>query len=307
MRILLLGANGQLGFELGRALAPLGDVVAATRNGALAGGDPCVVADLADADSLHGALDRARADVIVNAAAYTAVDRAEDEAELADRINHRAVAQIGAWAAQHGSRVVHFSTDYVFDGNAERAYREDDAVAPLGVYGSSKFAGEEALRASGAAHLIFRTAWVYAARGHNFLRTMLRVAGERKELRIVADQIGAPTPARWIAEASGDALAQSHAAAADPSARISGTWHLVASGCCSWYDFARAIFEGAHARGLIAKMPHVLPIGTTEYPTRARRPAFSVLDCARLETAFGLQLPNWRIGLDQVLDELARH
>src|SRR5665213_2342538 len=183
MKILLLGANGQLGFELLRALVPLGEVVAATRSGELAGGGECAIADLADVHSLASALDAAHADVIVNAAAYTAVDRAEDEPELADCINHRALAQIGAWAARHGARVVHYSTDYVFDGSgfggsAARPYREDDPTAPLGVYGVTKLAGENALRASGAAYLIFRTAWVYAARGHNFLRTMLRVAGE---------------------------------------------------------------------------------------------------------------------------------
>jgi dTDP-4-dehydrorhamnose reductase len=312
MKILLLGANGQLGFELLRALATLGEVVAATRNGELAGGGECAIADLADVDSLASALDAARADVIVNAAAYTAVDRAEDEPELADCINHRALAQIGAWAARHGSRVVHYSTDYVFDGSgfdgsAARPYREDDPTAPLGVYGVTKLAGENALRASGAAYLIFRTAWVYAARGHNFLRTMLRLAGEREELRVVADQIGAPTPARWIAYASADALAQWHAADPAESSRLAGIYNLVAAGQCSWYDFASAIVGGAQARDLLARAPKVVPIGSADYPTRARRPAYSVLDCARLENAFGLQLPDWRVGLDDVLGDLAEH
>ncbi|MEP7097235.1 MAG: dTDP-4-dehydrorhamnose reductase [Dokdonella sp.] len=305
MKILLLGANGQVGFELRRALASLGEIVAATRNGELTGGKPCAIADLADLDSLASALDAVRADVIVNAAAYTAVDRAEDEPELADCINHRALGEIGAWAARHGARVVHFSTDYVFDGTAARPYREDDPTAPLGVYGATKLAGEHALRASGASHLIFRTAWVYAARGHNFLRTMLRVAGERDELRVVADQIGAPTPARWIAYASADALAQWHAADPAQSSRLAGIYNLVASGQCSWYEFANAIMHDAQTRGLLTRVPQVVPIGSADYPTRARRPAYSVLDCTRLENAFGLQLPDWRDGLHAVLDEIA--
>ncbi|MEO7063516.1 MAG: dTDP-4-dehydrorhamnose reductase [Dokdonella sp.] len=305
MKILLLGANGQVGFELRRALASLGEIVAATRNGELTGGKPCAIADLADLDSLASALEAVRADVIVNAAAYTAVDRAEDEPELADCINHRALGEIGAWAARHGARVVHFSTDYVFDGTAARPYREDDPTAPLGVYGATKLAGEHALRASGAPHLIFRTAWVYAARGHNFLRTMLRVAGERDELRVVADQIGAPTPARWIAYASADALAQWHAADPAQSSRLAGIYNLVASGQCSWYEFANAIMHDAQTRGLLTRVPQVVPIGSADYPTRARRPAYSVLDCTRLENAFGLQLPDWRDGLQAVLDEIA--
>jgi dTDP-4-dehydrorhamnose reductase len=300
MKILLLGANGQVGFELLRALAPFGELVAATREGALADGAACLAADLADAASLAQALDRVRADLIINAAAYTAVDRAEDESELADRINHRAVGEIGAWAAAHGARVVHYSTDYVFDGSATRPYREDDATAPLGVYGRSKLAGEEALRASGAAHLILRTAWVYAARGNNFLRTMLRLAGDRDELRVVADQFGAPTPAHWIADAT---VAVVSSTAARPA---QGVFHLVAGGRCSWHDFASSIVGGARQRGLIARVPQVVPIATADYPTRARRPAWSVLDCAKLENAFGLQLADWRVGLDEVLDEVAR-
>ena len=298
MRILLLGANGQVGSELRRALVPHGELIPATRDGQLTDGAPCLRADLADASSLATALDEARADLIVNAAAYTAVDRAEDEPELADHINHKAVGEIGAWAARHGARVVHYSTDYVFDGSAMQPYREDDATAPLGVYGASKLAGEEALRASGAAHLILRTAWVHAARGHNFLCTMLRLAGERDELRIVADQIGAPTPARLIADVTATAIANPAAA--------EGTLHLVSRGQCSWFEFARAIVEGAADRDLIPGVPRVLPIATADYPTRAQRPAYSVLDCTRLESVFGLQLPDWHAGLDEVLDEVAR-
>lgn len=300
MKLLLLGANGQVGHALRDALKPLGDVVTATRGGMLDDGAPCLRADLGDADSLRAALDAAHADVVVNAAAYTAVDRAEDEPEPADRINHRAVGEIGAWAAAHRALVVHYSTDYVFDGTATRPYREDDPTAPLGVYGRTKLAGENALRASGADHLIFRTAWVYAARGHNFLHTMLRLARERDELRVVADQIGAPTPARWIARATAQALAKRESA-------TRGTFHLVADGRASWHDFASAIIAGAHARGLLAREPRVLPIATADFPTRARRPAYSVLDCTRLENVFGLESADWRVGLDEVLDELAKN
>jgi len=296
----VLGANGQVGSELVRSLAPLGDVVAATRDASDAN---TMHADLAHSGSLADALDGAHADVVVNAAAYTAVDRAEDEPDLADRVNDRAVAEIGAWARRNGGRVVHYSTDYVFDGSSRRPYREDDATSPLGAYGRSKLAGEDALRASGARHLIVRTAWVYAARGHNFLRTMLRLAGERDELRVVADQIGAPTPARLIADATATMLSAWSEDGAD--ARRDGTYHVVSGGHCSWFDFAGAIIGAAADRGLIARRPPVVPIATADYPTRARRPAFSVLDTSKAAKAFGLQFPDWRVGLESVLDALA--
>jgi dTDP-4-dehydrorhamnose reductase len=299
VRMLVLGANGQVGFELVRALAPLGDVVAAARDASNA---RTLRADLANPESLAATLDEARADVVVNAAAYTAVDRAEDEPDLADRINDRAVAEIGEWAKRNGRRVVHYSTDYVFDGSSKRPHREDDATSPLGTYGRSKLAGEEVLRASGARHLIVRTAWVYAARGHNFLRTMLRLARERDELRIVADQIGAPTPARLIADATAAMLRQW---LGDDDARRDGTYHIISAGHCSWFDFADAIIAGAGARGLIERRPRVVPLTTADYPTRARRPAYSVLDTSKAVAAFGLQFPDWRRGLESVLDEIA--
>lgn len=307
MKLLVLGVNGQVGYELLRALAPLGEIIPATRDGELADGASCLRVDLADVESLARVLDGANAEVIVNAAAYTAVDRAEDEPELADRINHLALAQIGAWAARHAALVVHYSTDYVFDGNATRPYREDDATAPLGVYGRSKLAGEAALRASGAAHLVFRTAWVYAARGGNFLRTMLRLGAERDELRIVADQVGAPTPARWIADTTAAALVRWHEADAASRPALDGVYHLVAGGQCTWFDFAEAIFHAAAASGVIARAPRVVPIATADYPTRARRPAYSVLDCRKLESVFGLQLAGWPEGLKAVLGEIPAH
>ena len=292
MKILLTGKNGQLGFELQRALAPLGEVVAV-------GTQDC---DLADADALRELVRRVAPDVIVNPAAYTAVDKAESDEATARAVNAVAPAILGEEGAKLGALVLHYSTDYVFDGTAKKPYREDDPTAPLGVYGRSKLAGEHALRASGAQHLILRTAWVYAARGNNFLRTMLRVGAERDEVRVVDDQIGAPTSARRIADATASALEQWLGADATERA---GTYHLTSAGRASWFDFATGIFEHAVARGLIARVPRVQPIATAEYPTRARRPAYSVLDCSRFENAFGIQLPDWRVGLESVLDELA--
>jgi dTDP-4-dehydrorhamnose reductase len=300
VKFLVLGASGQVGFELMRALVPLGEVVAATRDGA----NHTVDADLARADSLARALDAIAPDIVVNAAAYTAVDRAEDEPELADRINHRAVAEIGAWAARRGAGVVHYSTDYVFDGTATHPYRETDPTAPIGVYGRTKRDGETALLASGARHLILRTAWVYAARGKNFLLTMLRLARERDELRVVDDQLGAPTPARLIADATAEALASWHVSLETRDTRFDGVHHLVSAGQCSWHEFATAIVDRAAARGLIERAPRVVAIKTSDYPTRARRPAYSVLDTERFAGAFGLQLPDWGMGLESTLDEL---
>lgn len=305
MRILLLGANGQLGRVLREPLGALGEVQCATRSGVLDAATPCLAADLADADSLQRALDAATPQLIVNAAAYTAVDRAEDEPDLADRVNHRALAQIGAWAAREQVPVVHYSTDYVFDGHSQVPYREDAATAPLGVYGRSKLAGEDALRDSGADHFILRTAWVYAAHGSNFLHTMLRLARERDELRVVGDQIGAPTPAPWIAASTVGILQRVLAQPGHKRAAVFGTYHLTAASHCSWYDFASAILNQAHAAGLIGRVPPITPIGTADYPTRARRPAFSVLDTSKLARTFGLNLPAWPQGLTEVIAELA--
>lgn len=305
MRILITGANGQVGHELLGAFADAAgerEIIPATRGGTLEGGTGCEPVDLAVFDGLIEALDRIAPDVIVNAAAYTAVDRAEDEPELAQRINGDAPGVLGAWAKRHGARVVHYSTDYVFDGGAIRPYRETDATQPLGVYGQSKLAGEIALRNSGARHLILRTAWVYAARGHNFLRTMLRLGAERDELRVVDDQIGAPTPARLIADVTARIVGQW---SSDDARSRDGIYNLVASGQTSWCGFARAIFERAQGMGLIERAPAVHAIGTADYPTRAKRPAFSVLDTTRLREAFGVSLPDWQSGLDGVTRELA--
>lgn len=305
MKILLLGANGQVGFELARTLAPLGDLACATRSGTRETGAPCVRADLGDAVSLENALREARADIIVNAAAYTAVDRAEDEENVAASINSQALKIIGSHAAQTQALVVHYSTDYVFDGEGTRPYREHDDVAPLGAYGRSKLAGEIALSNSGCANLILRTAWVYGARGQNFLRTMLRVGRERDQLRVVNDQRGAPTTSRLIAEATAQMLSRWIAFDGERRKPVLGIHHLCASGACTWYEFAGEIFRRAHAAGLIDRAPQVVPISTAEYPTKARRPAYSVLDTTKFRAAFDLALPAWEDGLDAVLGELA--
>ncbi len=297
MRILLLGANGQVGHELRRSLAPLGTVIAATRRGALAEGVPAIAADFDQPARLAEVVEETAPDLVVNAAAYTAVDKAEDDMEAAYRANAEAPKVLAEACRERGARLVHYSTDYVFPGNADRPYAEDDATSPLGVYGASKLAGEEAIRASGTPHLIFRTAWVYGARGSNFLLTMLRLARERDELRVVADQSGTPTPARLIADLTAEVL-RDH-----PQA--SGTFHLTAGGGTSWHGFAQAILERAYRRGVIERQPRVLPIATSDYPTRARRPAYSRLDTHRLEQLLGRVMPDWSSELDRALDQLS--
>jgi len=291
--ILLLGANGQLGQELRRALAPLGSMVATTRSGALPDGTACEVADFDQPASLAALLDRVQPTVVVNAAAYTAVDRAEEDRDAAFRANAEAPGVLARWCAQAGVPLVHYSTDYVFDGQGTRPYREDDATAPLGVYGASKLVGEQAVRAAGGRHLIFRTAWVYASHSANFLRTMLRVGAERDVLRVVADQIGTPTPAALIADVTAQALQHDGA--------LSGTWHLTAKGETSWHGFAEAIYAEAVAAGVLPRAPKVEAITTAEYPTPAKRPAYSHLDVAKLERDFGVALPSWQDGLKRVI------
>lgn len=307
MKILLLGVNGQLGHSLieDGGLAARGALVTASRDGQRYDGAAVEVADLAAPHTLPALLDRLHPDVIVNAAAYTAVDRAEQEEPLATRVNGEAVGVLGCWAAAHDALVVHYSTDYVFDGAADVPYPVDASTAPPGAYGRSKLVGEMALRDSGAAHFIFRTAWVYAPHGHNFLRTMLRVGAERDELRVVADQIGAPTSTALIVAGTLAALDAWQAADAVQRRSLEGTHHLVASGHTSWHGFATAILDEAHARGLLARVPHVAAISTADYPTPARRPAWSVLDNSGFQRRFGYALPDWQTGLRGVLDALA--
>lgn len=297
MTVLVFGGNGQVGQELLRALAPLGAVVATTRSGQLPDGSACEVADFGQPDSLPALLDRLQPSVVVNAAAYTAVDRAEQDAEAAFAANAQAPGVIARWCAAHNVPFVHYSTDYVFDGQGTAPYREDEPTAPLGVYGTSKRDGEDAVRAAGGRHLIFRTAWVYASHGANFMRTMLRVGAERDQLRVVADQIGTPTPAALIADVTAQALQH--------PGQLSGTWHLTASGQTSWHGFAEAIFAQALATGVLGKAPAVEAIASSEYPTPAQRPAWSVLDNRKLQQDFGIVLPAWQDGLKRVMAEVA--
>lgn len=289
MNILLTGKNGQVGWELARALLPLGNVAAFDHAGL----------DLADAAAVRRKLDEVRPDAIVNAAAYTAVDRAESEPELASAINAAAPALLAQEAARRGALLIHYSTDYVFDGAKAAPYVETDPTAPLGAYGRSKLAGEEGIRAAGCEHLIFRTSWVYGARGANFLRTILRLAAEREELRVVNDQIGAPTWARLIAEATAHALKQAMRERRDGAFR-SGTYHLAAAGETSWHGFASAIVAGRS--GLRVKA--VTPIATADYPLPAPRPANSRLDTGAFRARFGLVLPDWRDCLPLCLEEI---
>jgi dTDP-4-dehydrorhamnose reductase len=282
-RILVTGRNGQVGWELERALAPLGDILACDRTRI----------DLAIADDIRTAVREAKPDIIVNAAAYTAVDKAEVEPELAMTINGTAPGILAEEARRHGALLVHYSTDYVFDGSKPTAYTEDDLPSPINSYGRSKLAGEHAIRASGCRHLILRTSWVYGLRGRNFLRTMMRLAAERDELRIVDDQIGAPTWSRMIAQATALALA-----AAEP---LEGLFHLASAGETSWFGFTEAILAGTKDRH---RTPRLIPIPTSEYPLPATRPANSRLDCSRLMREAAISLPHWRVALDLCLQDI---
>lgn len=298
MTTLVFGANGQVGTELLRALAADGAVQATTRSGQLPDGSACEVADFDAPQTLTSLLDRIGPSRVVNAAAYTAVDRAEQDRDGALRANATSPGVIAAWCASNNVPLVHYSTDYVFDGQGTAPYPEDAQTSPLGVYGETKLAGEEAIRASGAQHLILRTAWVYASHGANFLRTMLRVGAERDELRVVADQVGTPTPAALIADITAQLLRQR-------TPDTSGTWHLTAAGQTSWHGFAEAIFQQAVSAGLLSRAPRVVPITTADYPTPAKRPAYSRLSIDKLQRDFDIVLPDWQLGLQRVIAEIA--
>lgn len=287
-----------MGQVLLRALAPHGPVLGATRSGHLADGRPCQVANLDQPEHLPMLLDRVRPTAVINAAAYTAVYAAEQDAAGARRVNSDAPGLIARWCADHAVPFVHYSTDYVFDGKGSVPYTEQDATAPLNVYGVTKRDGEQGVREAGGRHLIFRTAWVYAAHGRNFLRTMLRLSADHDSVRVVSDQIGTPTSAQLIADIT--ALALIH------PVKHSGTWHLTASGQTSWAGFAEAIFAEAYRQGVLKKTPQVVSISSAEYPAQVQRPAWSVLDNRRLQREMGLILPPWQQGLQQVIGELAQ-
>lgn len=289
LRILLTGPDGQVGWECRRSLHALGRVHAVGR-------DAC---DLARPEALRALVREASPDLIVNTAAYTAVDRAESEPDLARAVNADAVAVLAEEARRLGAALIHLSTDYVFDGTKPSPYVEDDACNPLSVYGRTKLLGEQAALSSGAASLVLRTSWVYAMRGHNFLRTMVRLAGEREELRIVDDQWGAPTWARSIAEAIAAIVARAgrdRASIADAFAGNGGVFHMTAAGRTNWHQFATRLLQ--RIADPARRLRSIVPIPSTDYPTPARRPMNSVLDCTRLVRQWGVALPPWELALE---------
>jgi dTDP-4-dehydrorhamnose reductase len=294
MKLLLLGASGQLGRELARRLPAVGDVVACDR----------AAADLERPDEVVAMLARERPDAIVNAAAYTAVDRAEGEPKRAELVNATAVAAIAAEAAGQGAILVHYSTDYVFDGSAPGCDRETDEPRPLSVYGRTKLAGERAIAAAGGRHYVFRTSWVYAAEGTNFLRTILRLAGQREELAVVADQRGVPTSAALIAGITAEVLER----AGDPARAVAaGLYHLAPRGETTWHGYADSLLTEARQAGLPVRVPTggIRPLTTSEYPAAALRPANSLLCCEKLETALARRLPSWEDGVREAVAALA--
>ena len=296
MKILLFGRDGQVGWELQRSLAPLGEVIAPDR-----AGEGGLCGDLMDAAGVAATVRSVRPDVVVNAAAYTAVDKAESEADLAAQVNAVAPGEMAKAAGDVGAWIVHYSTDYVFDGSGSRPWREDDATGPLGVYGRTKLAGEQRIVAANPRHLVLRTSWVYGARGGNFAKTMLRLARERSELKVVEDQVGAPTGADLLADVTAQALRPLLAGSAP-----AGIYHVAAGGETSWHAYARFVIASARAAGVQGKAgpEQVLPIPTSAFPTPARRPHNSRLDTTRFQGAFGLALPPWQQGVARTLQEI---
>jgi dTDP-4-dehydrorhamnose reductase len=295
MLFLVTGISGQIGSEATRSLAQLGHVIPADRN----------VLDLSLPDTLCARLDALKPDVIINAAAYTAVDHAEDERALAFTVNAESPGIMAKWAAAHGAPFVHLSTDYVFDGSGETPWREDDVTGPLSAYGASKLAGEQQIRAASRHHLIVRTSWIYAGRGANFLRTIVRLAREQEELKIVADQVGAPTSAAFVAGALTKIIQTHQGDLATAFSRCGGLLHVAAAGHTSWHGFASAIVEGLERRGATLKARHIPPIPSEAYPTKAVRPRNSRLDLTRLRECFGISPPSWQALLEPEIEGLA--
>jgi dTDP-4-dehydrorhamnose reductase len=295
MKILLFGCNGQVGWELQRSLAPLGELVALDLN------STDLRADFSRPDELARTVRVVRPDVIVNAAAHTAVDKAEAEPALTRTLNAEAPAVLAREAAAASAWLVHYSTDYVFDGSGVRPWNEDDPTGPLSVYGRTKLEGEQRVRAAGCNHLILRTSWVYSARGANFARTMLRLAAEREQLNVVADHIGAPTGADLLADVTAHALCRTL-----DTPKFAGTYHVAATGETSWHGYACTVVEWARSRGLPVRVAaeRIAPVASTAFPTPARRPLNSRLDTRRLQRVFGLTMPPWQPGVLRMLAEV---
>jgi dTDP-4-dehydrorhamnose reductase len=295
MKILLLGKNGQVGWELLRSLAPLGDVIALDRH------DTEFCGDLENLEGIANTVQRLKPAVIVNAAAYTAVDKAESDRERAKLINAAAPGVLAREAKKIDALLVHYSTDYVFNGQGDTFWKETDSVAPLNAYGKTKLEGEQAILASGCRHLILRTCWVYAVRGNNFAKTMLRLARQREALSVVSDQFGAPTGAELIADVTAQIIVQTR-----QDASKAGLYHLAAAGVTSWFDYAQFIFACARKRGLSLALAEngVTPVPGSSYPTPAKRPSNSRISTHHLENTFQLKMPAWQSGVERMLTEL---
>ncbi|VEG13273.1 dTDP-4-dehydrorhamnose reductase [Moraxella cuniculi] len=297
MKILLLGKNGQVGFELDRSLQPLGQVYALDRHSNADG----LCGDVANFNAITQAFHHIRPDIVVNATAYTAVDKAETDTVQAELINHLAVKHLAELTKQHHALLIHYSTDYVFDGTGETAWTEEDSTGPINVYGQTKRQGELALEQSGANFINLRTSWVYGTHGNNFIKTMLKLGASRETLGIIADQIGSPTGASLIADITTQIIRQYQLNSA--SIKM-GHYHLAPQGECSWYDYAKFIFDVAREMGIDLIVKQVNAIGTADYPTPAKRPHNSRLNTSKLQRNFSLHLPHWQQGVRQVLGEL---
>ncbi|WP_455916095.1 dTDP-4-dehydrorhamnose reductase [Pantoea agglomerans] len=293
MKILLLGKNGQVGWELQRALAPLGTLIALDRHSTTYCGN------LSNGEGIAATILAIKPDVIVNAAAHTAVDKAESEPEVAAVLNTTSVAAIAAAAEEVGALLVHYSTDYVFNGQGEQPWTEADVTEPLSVYGKTKRDGEEAIAAACSNYLIFRTSWVYAAKGNNFAKTMLKLAKDREELSVINDQFGAPTGADLIADCTAHAIRK-----AKGQPQLSGIYHLIASGTTTWHDYASFVITTGREKGLELKVNKINPVATSAFPTPAKRPANSRLDTTKFQQSFGLTLPDWHDGVERMLTEI---
>lgn len=293
MNILLFGKTGQVGWELQRSLAPLGNVIAVDVHST----EYC--GDFSNPEGVAETVRRVKPDVIVNAAAHTAVDKAESERDFAQLLNATSVEAIAREAEKINAWLIHYSTDYVFPGDGEKPWVESDATAPLNIYGETKLAGEIAVQQHCKKHLIFRTSWVFAGKGNNFAKTMLRLAKEREELSIISDQFGAPTGAELLADCTAHAIAT-----AMRKPEVAGLYHLVASGTTTWFDYANLVFAEAEKAGLVLAVNKTNPVPTTAYPTPARRPHNSRLDTSKFQQTFGLTLPAWDVGVKRMLAEI---